>query len=113
LAACGSGFSPHCASGSAIAPKVRSLWSFEDRVKPIYKDAERIFVHGGNHDMRDATMLNVISSKLAMAKLSEKDAWRRYAEAKGDNWGEAFAKWVEARDASMAAWAEEIASRRR
>jgi hypothetical protein len=48
-----------------------------------------------------------------MAKLSEKDAWRRYAEAKGDNWGEAFAKWVEARDASMAAWAEEIASRRR
>jgi len=65
------------------------------------------------HDMGDATMPNVIPSKLAMAKLSEKDAWQRYAEAKGDNWGEAFAKWVEARDASLAAWADEVASRHR
>lgn len=58
-------------------------------------------------------MPNVISSKLALAKLSEKDAWQRYAEAKGDNWPEAFAKWVEARDASMAAWVDEVASRQR
>ena len=29
-------------------------------------------------------MSDVILSKLAMAKLSEKDAWQRYAEAKGD-----------------------------
>ena len=58
-------------------------------------------------------MPDVILSKLARAKLSEKDAWQRYAEAKGDNWGEAFAKWVEARDASLAAWADEVASRHR
>ena len=58
-------------------------------------------------------MPDVISSKLARAKLSEKDAWKRYAEAKGDDWPEAFAKWVEARDASMAAWADEVGSRHR
>jgi hypothetical protein len=56
---------------------------------------------------------NANPSKLAMAKLSEKDAWQRYAEAKGDNWPEAFAKWVEARDASLAAWADEVSSRHR
>jgi hypothetical protein len=50
-------------------------------------------------------------SKLSKAKLSEKDAWQRYAAAKGDNWREAFAKWVEARDASLAAWADEVARR--
>ena len=48
-----------------------------------------------------------------MAKLSEKDAWQRYAQAKGDNWREAFDKWVEARDASLAAWADEVADRHR
>ena len=58
-------------------------------------------------------MPNANPSKLAMAKLSEKDAWQRYAEAKGDNWREAFAKWVEARDASLAAWVDEVASRYR
>jgi hypothetical protein len=58
-------------------------------------------------------MSNVIPSKLARAKLSEKDAWQRYAEAKGDNWREAFAKWVEARDASLAAWADEVTTRHR
>ena len=44
-------------------------------------------------------MPDEIPSKLSKAKLSEKDAWQRYAAAKGDNWREAFAKWVEARDA--------------
>ena len=58
-------------------------------------------------------MSNPIPSKLAMAKMSEKEAWQRYAEAKGDNWREAFDKWVEARDASLAAWADEVASRQR
>jgi hypothetical protein len=58
-------------------------------------------------------MPDVISSKLARAKLSERDAWKRYAEAKGDDWPEAFAKWVEARDASMAAWIDEVSGRHR
>ncbi len=58
-------------------------------------------------------MSNPIPSKLVMAKRSEKDAWQRYAQAKGDNWREAFDKWVEARDASLAAWADEVASRHR
>ena len=58
-------------------------------------------------------MTEVIPSKLARAKLSEKDAWQRYAEAKGDNWREAFVKWVEARDASMAAWVDEVTNRHR
>lgn len=55
-------------------------------------------------------MSDVILSKLASAKLSEKVAWRRYAEAKGDNWREAFANWVDARDASLAAWIDEVSS---
>ncbi len=58
-------------------------------------------------------MLDVIPSKLAMAKLSEENAWQRYAKAKGNDWREAFAKWVEARDASMAAWIDEVTSRQR
>lgn len=57
-------------------------------------------------------MPDVSPSRLAMAKRSEKDAWQRYAEAKGDTWREAFAAWIEARDASLAAWADEVASRR-
>jgi hypothetical protein len=56
-------------------------------------------------------MTDVSPSKLARAKLSEKDAWQRYAEAKDDSWREAFAKWKEARDASLAAWADEVTSR--
>lgn len=58
-------------------------------------------------------MPDVSPSKLAVAKLLEKDAWQRYAEAKGDNWRDAFAKWVEARDASLAAWADEVTDRSR
>lgn len=58
-------------------------------------------------------MPDAIPSKLARAKLSEKEAWQRYAEAKDDTWREAFAKWTEARDASLAAWADEVASRNR
>ena len=58
-------------------------------------------------------MPDEIPSKLAKAKLSEKDAWQRYAAAKGDNWREAFVKWVEARDAPLAAWVDEVASRHR
>jgi len=57
-------------------------------------------------------MPDLPSLKLAKAKLSEKDAWQRYAEAKDDSWREAFTKWVEARDASLAAWADEVAARR-
>jgi len=53
----------------------------------------------------------MIPSKLARAKLSEKDSWQSYAEAKGDNWREAFARWKEAREASLAAWMDEVASR--
>ena len=58
-------------------------------------------------------MPDVIPSKYAKAKLAEKDAWQRYAAAKGDNWREAFAKWVDARDASLATWANEVTSRQR
>jgi hypothetical protein len=58
-------------------------------------------------------MPDVIPSKLATAKRLEKDAWQRYAEAKDDSWREAFAKWVDARDASLAAWGDEVASRYR
>ena len=58
-------------------------------------------------------MRDVIPSKLATAKLSEKEAWQRYAEAKGDNWREAFDKWLEARNASLAAWADEVGNRHR
>lgn len=64
-------------------------------------------------DIVGSTMSDQILSKLAKAKLSEKEAWQRYAEAKGDNWREAFDKWVEARDASLAAWADEVAGRYR
>jgi hypothetical protein len=60
----------------------------------------------------DRAMPDEMSSKVARAKLSEKKAWLRYAEAKGDDWKEAFAEWVEARDASVAAWADEVSSRR-
>ena len=66
-----------------------------------------------SHIVGDRAMPDEISSKVARAKLSEKKAWLRYAEAKGDDWQEAFAEWVEARDASLAAWADEVSSRRR
>jgi hypothetical protein len=63
------------------------------------------------HEMGDCAMADVIPSKLAGANRAEKNAWRRYAAAKDDNWREAFGKWVEARDASLATWANEITSR--
>ncbi len=56
-------------------------------------------------------MPDTIASKLAAAKLSEREAWQRYAAAKGDDWRDAFSKWVEARDASLAAWADEVTGR--
>jgi len=56
--------------------------------------------------MGDFAMPDMSPSKLAKAKLSEKEAWQRYAAAKADDW-------VEARDASMAAWADEVTSRGR
>ena len=58
-------------------------------------------------------MSQVIPSRVAEAKLAEKNAWKRYAEAKGDNWREAYAQWVEARDASLAAWVDEATPRSR
>ena len=57
-------------------------------------------------------MSDMKPSKLDRAKLTEKDAWQRYAAAKDDSWRDAFAKWVEARDASFAAWADEVSDRR-
>jgi hypothetical protein len=54
-------------------------------------------------------MRAVIPSRFGEAKLAEKIAWQRYAEAKDDNWREALAKWVEARDETTAAWADEVA----
>ncbi len=55
-------------------------------------------------------MSYVLPSRVADAKLAEKDAWQRYAEAKGHNWHEAFAEWVNAREATLAAYADEAAS---
>jgi len=57
-------------------------------------------------------MPDVVLSELTKAKQSENEAWQRYARAKGDDWRDAFVKWVEARDASMAAWAGEVTSGR-
>ena len=51
-------------------------------------------------------MPSVLPSSVADAKL-----WRRYAEARDNDWREALAEWVEARDALLAAYAEEAASR--
>jgi hypothetical protein len=59
-------------------------------------------------DMRDYAMRAVIPSRFDEAKLAEKIAWQRYAEAKDDNWREALAKWVEARAETTAAWADEV-----
>jgi hypothetical protein len=53
----------------------------------------------------------VLPSSVADAKLAEQKAWRRYAEARDNDWREALAKWVEARDALSAAYVEEAASR--
>ena len=55
----------------------------------------------------------MLPSSVADAKVAENKAWRRYAEARDDNWREALAEWVEARDALLAAYADEAASRHR
>ena len=55
-------------------------------------------------------MSSLLPTMIAAAKLAEKDAWQRYAEAKGDNWREALAEWVKAREATLAAYADEAAS---
>jgi hypothetical protein len=55
----------------------------------------------------------VLPSSVADAKLAEQKAWRRYAAARDNDWREAFAEWVEARDALLAAHAEEAASPRK
>jgi hypothetical protein len=55
-------------------------------------------------------MSSMLPATIAAAKLAEKDAWQRYAEARGDNWREALAEWVKAREATLAAYADEAAS---
>ena len=55
-------------------------------------------------------MSYILPSRVADAKLAENDAWRRYAEARGDNWREALAEWVKAREATLAAYVDEAAS---
>jgi hypothetical protein len=58
-------------------------------------------------------MQSVLPSRIADAQLAEKDAWKRYAAAKGDNCRAAFAEWVEARDATLEAYLDEAANRPR
>ena len=58
----------------------------------------------------DRAMPSVLPSSVADAKVAERKAWKRYAEARDDNWREALAEWVEARDALLAAYADEAAS---
>jgi hypothetical protein len=55
-------------------------------------------------------MPSVLPPSVADAKLTEQKALRRYAEARDNDWREALAEWVEARDALLAAYAEEAAS---
>jgi hypothetical protein len=54
-------------------------------------------------------MQSVLPSRIADAELAEKDAWKRYAAAKGDNWRAAFAEWAEAREATLEAYLDEAA----
>ena len=56
-------------------------------------------------------MPDVIVSRFAETELAEKVAWKRYAEAKGDNWRDALSEWVQARDASYAAWVDAVSTR--
>ena len=44
-----------------------------------------------------------------MPQLAEKDAWKRYAAAKGDNWRAAFDEWAEAREAVLETYLDEAA----
>ena len=54
-------------------------------------------------------MQSVLPSRIADAALAEKDAWKRYAAAKGDDWRAAFAEWAEAREATLAVYLDEAA----
>jgi hypothetical protein len=81
------------------------------RLSPAALDAPKPWRNG--YDVGDCAMPELIPSKLAAAKLSERDAWQRYAEAKDDSWRDAYAKWVEARDASLAVWVDEVSTRYR
>jgi hypothetical protein len=54
-------------------------------------------------------MQSVPPSRIADAQLAEKDAWKRYAAAKGDNWRAAFDEWAEAREATLEAYLDEAA----
>ena len=58
-------------------------------------------------------MQSVLPSRIADAALAEKDAWKRYAAAKGDNWRAALAEWVEAREETLGAYLDEAANRSR
>jgi len=58
-------------------------------------------------------MQSVLPSRIADAALAEKDAWKRYAAAKGDNWRAALAEWVEAREETLDAYLDEAANRSR
>jgi hypothetical protein len=58
-------------------------------------------------------MQSVLPSRIADAALAEKDAWKRYAAAKGDNWRAALAEWVEAREETLEAYLDEAANRSR
>ncbi len=50
-----------------------------------------------------------LPSRIADTQLAEKDAWKRYAAAKGDNWRTALAEWTEAREATLEAYLHEAA----
>ena len=54
-------------------------------------------------------MQSVLPSRIADAELAEKNAWKRYAAAKGDDWRAAFAEWAEAREATLTAYLDEAA----
>ena len=58
-------------------------------------------------------MQSVLPSRIADAELAEKDAWKGYAAAKGDDWRAAFAEWAEAREATLTAYLDEAATRPR
>jgi hypothetical protein len=54
-------------------------------------------------------MQPVLPSRIADAQLAEKDAWKRYAAAKGDNWRVAFDEWAQAREAVLETYLDEAA----
>ncbi len=54
-------------------------------------------------------MQSVLPSRIADAALAEKDAWKRYAAAKGEYWRAALAEWEEAREATLEAYLDEAA----